>query len=332
MGQTPLPTTMEAITQEHYGPAESLRLTRIGLPEIGDDEVLVHVHAAGVDRGVVHLMTGLPYPVRFAGYGIRKPKNPVVGMDLSGVVEAVGPAVTQFAPGDEVFGIGKGSFAEYASALEAKLAPKPAKLTHVEAAAIAVSGLPALQAVRDHARVTAGSTLLITGASGGVGSFAVQIAKAFGAEVTGVCSTSKTDLVRAIGADHVIDYTTQDFTRAGERYDAIVDTGGNRSLGDLRRVLAEDGRLVIVGGENGGRWLGGTDRQLRAMMLTWFVPQQLGTFISKESGEDMRILAQMINAGDLTPTIDTTYPLSEAPDAVRHVAQGKSRGKVVVTI
>ncbi len=292
MEASALPTTMEAITQDRYGPADTLQLTRVGVPEIAADEVLVRVHAAGVDRGVVHLMTGLPYPVRLAGYGIRKPKNPVLGMDLSGVVAAVGSEVTQFAPGDEVFGISKGSFAEFAPALESKLAPKPANINHVQAAAIAISGLTALQAVRDHAHAAPGRKILVTGASGGVGSFAVQIAKAFGAEVTGVCSTSKTDLVDSIGADHVIDYTTKDFTRTGEHYDAVVDTGGNRSLSDLRRVLTSDGRLVIVGGENGGRWLGGTDRQLRAMVVSRFVSQTLGTFISKESAEDMRVLAR----------------------------------------
>jgi NADPH:quinone reductase-like Zn-dependent oxidoreductase len=326
------PAIMKAITQDRYGPAEALHLAQVGLPEIAEDEVLVRVRAAGVDRGVVHLMTGLPYPVRLVGYGLRKPKNPVLGMDLSGVVTAVGSAVTEFAPGDEVFGIGRGSFAEYAPALKSKLAPKPANTTHLQAAAIAISGLTALQAVRDHAHAAPGCRILVTGASGGVGSFAVQIAKALGAEVTGVCSASKMDVVRSIGADDVIDYTSQDFTRTGEHFDAVVDTGGNRSLSDLRRILTDDGRLVIVGGENGGRWLGGADRQLRAMVLSRFVSQDLGTFISKESGKDLRVLAQMIEAGDLTAVIDTTYPLSEAADAVRHVEQGRSRGKVVITI
>ena len=250
---------------------------------IGDDEVLVRVHAAGVDQGVWHVMAGLPYPIRLAGYGIRAPKNPVPGADLAGVVEAVGKDVTRFQPGDEVFGIGKGSFAEYARAREDKLAPKPANLSFEQAAAVAISGLTALQGLRDHGNVRPGQKVLIIGASGGVGTYAVQMAKAFGAEVTGVCSTAKVDLVRSIGADHVIDYTREDFAEGKQRYDVILDIGGNSSLSRLRRALTPKGTLVIVGGETGGRWLGGFDRQLRARLLSPFVGQTLTTFISRRT-------------------------------------------------
>ena len=282
-------------------------------PEIGDDEVLVRVHAAGVDRGVWHLMTGLPYPIRLAGYGLRAPKNPVLGMDLSGVVETVGKNVSRFQPGDEVFGIGRGSYAEYARALEDKLAPRPAILTFEQAAVVAISGSTALQALRDHGRVEPGQEVLIIGASGGVGTYAVQIAKAFGARVTGVCSTTKVEMVKSIGADHVIDYTREDFAKGDQRYDLILDIGGNSSLRRLRRALASRGTLVIVGGEGGGRWLGGTDRQLRALALSRFVGQKLGTFINKENHEDMLVLKDLIESGKVAPVIDRTYPLAEVP-------------------
>jgi NADPH:quinone reductase-like Zn-dependent oxidoreductase len=256
--------TMKAIVQDDYGEADDvLRLERIDKPEIGADEVLVRVHAAGVDRGVWHLMTGLPYPIRIAGYGLRAPKTGVRGREVAGNVEAVGGDVTTLGPGDEVFGIGEGSFAEYTCARADKLAPKPERLTFEQAAAVPVSALAALQGLRDHGQVQRGQKVLIIGASGGVGTFAVQIAKAFGAEVTGVCSTTKLDMVRSIGADRVIDYKRDDIANSGQRYDLILDTGGNRSLSALRRALTPRGTLVIVGGETGGRLLGGTDRQLR---------------------------------------------------------------------
>jgi NADPH:quinone reductase-like Zn-dependent oxidoreductase len=323
---------MKAIVQDTYGSADLLELRDIDKPEITDDEVLVRVRAAGVDRGVWHVMTGLPYPIRLAGYGLRKPKTPVQGADLAGVVEAVGKDVTRFQPGDEVFGIGKGAFAEYARAPESKLAPKPANLTFEQAAVVAISGLPALQALRDKGRVEPGQKVLIIGASGGVGTYAVQLAKAFGAHVTGVCSTTKVDMVRSLGADHVIDYTQEDFTRSGQRYDLILDIGGNPSLSRLRRALAPKGTLVIVGGEAGGRWLGGNDRQLRALLLSRFVGQRLTTFISKENHEDMLVLKELIEAGKVTPVIDRTYQLSEAPQAIRYLEHGHARGKVVITI
>ena len=323
---------MKAIAQDIYGSADGLELRDMDKPEIGDDEVLVRVNAAGVDRGVWHVMTGLPYPIRLAGYGLRAPKTPVLGADLAGVVAAVGNDVTRFQPGEEVFGIGKGSYAEYARAPESKLAPKPANLTFEQAAVVAVSGLPALQGLRDKAQVQSGQKVLIIGASGGVGTYAVQIAKSFGAEVTGVCSTTKMDLVRSLGADHVIDYKREDFAEGEKRYDAILDIGGNSSLSRLRRALTRKGTLVIAGGETDGRWLGGVDRQIRALMLSPFVGQKLGTFISSENHEDMIDLKELIEAGQVTPVIDRTYPLSEAPKAIRYLEDGHARGKVAITV
>jgi NADPH:quinone reductase-like Zn-dependent oxidoreductase len=323
---------MKAIVHDTYGPADVLELRDVDQPTIADDEVLVRVHAAGVDRGVWHVMTGLPYPIRLAGFGLRAPKNPVLGMDLAGVVEAVGKSVTRFQPGDEVFGIGKGAFAEYARAPENKLAPKPANLSFQQAAAVAVSGLTALQGVRDHGRVEAGNKVLIIGASGGVGSYAVQLAKAFGAEVTAVCSGTKVDMVRSLGADQVIDYTRDDFANGQHRHDVILDIGGNSSLARLRRTLSPKGTLVIMGGETDGRWLGGSDRQVRALLLSPFVSQRMCTFICKENHEDMLVLKELIEAGKVTPFIDRTYPLSEVPKAVRHLEEGHARGKVVITV
>jgi NADPH:quinone reductase-like Zn-dependent oxidoreductase len=323
---------MKAIVRDRYGSPDVLELRDIDKPEIGDDEVLVRVHAAGVGRDVWHVMTGLPYPIRLAGYGLRSPKNPVIGSDVAGVVEAVGKDVSRFQPGDEVFGIGKGSYAEYVCAREDKLAPKPANLTFEQAAVVAISGLTALQALRDHGRVEPGQEVLIIGASGGMGTFAVQIAKAFGTHVTGVCSTAKVEMVRSIGADHVIDYTREDFAEGDERYDLIVDIGGNSSLSRLRRVLAPEGTLVITGGEGGGRWLGGTDRQLRALALSPFVGQKLGTFVASENHEDMLALKELIESGKVTPVIDRTYSLSETPEAIRYLENGHARGKVVITV
>ena len=335
----PTPTTagaetMKAIVQDEYGtaPEEALRLEEIARPAMAADEILVRVHAASVDRGTWHLMTGLPYPVRLAGFGLRRPKALNPGRSLAGTVESVGQNVTEFEPGDEVYGTCDGSFAEYARARASTLAPKPANLSFEQAAAVPVSALTALQAVRDHAKVQAGQKVLIIGASGGVGTFAVQIAKAFGAEVTGVCSTAKTDLVRSIGADHVIDYTRDDFADGSRRYDVILDIGGNRRLSHLRRALTPRGRLVIVGGENGGRWLGGTDRQLRALLLSPLVSQKLGTFIASENAVDLEVLRVLIESGKLAPAIDRTYPLSETPAAISYLFQGRARGKVVITI
>src|SRR5215210_4552748 len=323
---------MKAIVRDTYGSPEVLELRDIDRPEIEDEEVLVGVHAAGVGRDVWHVMTGLPYPIRLAGYGLRAPNNLVIGSDVAGVVEALGKDVTRFRPGDEVFGIGKGTFAEYARALEDKLAPKPANLTFEQAAVVAISGLTALQGLRDHGLVEPGQKALIIGASGGVGTYAVQIAKAFGAHVTGVCSTTKVDMVRSIGADHVIDYTHEDFAEGEPRYDLILDIGGNSSLARLRRALTPKGTLVIVGGETYGRWLGGTDRQLRAMMLSPFVGQKLGTFINKENHEDMIVLKELVESGKVTPVIDRAYPLSDVPEAIRYLEEGHAQGKVVITV
>lgn len=323
---------MKAIVQDTYGSAEALELRDIDRPEIADDEVLVRVKAAGVDRGVWHLMAGLPYPIRLAGYGFRAPKRTNPGMDLAGVVDAVGKDVTRFAQGDEVFGIGRSTFAEYAVAPEKKLVPKPASITFEQAAAVAISGLTALQAVRDQGQVKPGQKVLVIGASGGVGTYAVQIAKAFGAEVTGVCSTTKVDLVRSLGADHVIDYTSEDFTETESSYDVILDIGGNTKTARLRRALTPEGTLVFVGGETGGKWLGGMQRQIRASLLSMFVGQDLKMFVSKEKHEDMLTLTELIEAGKVTPAVERTYPLSEVPKAIRHIEEGHARGKLVITV
>jgi NADPH:quinone reductase-like Zn-dependent oxidoreductase len=324
--------TMRAMVQDQYGGPEVLRLEEINRPQIGDDEVLLRVHAAGVDRGAWHLMAGLPYPVRLAGYGVRTPKTRVRGREVAGTVEAVGANVTGFHAGDEVFGIGEGGFAEYAVATPGKLAPKPANLTFTQAAAVPISALTALQAVRDGGQVKTGQTVLVIGASGGVGTFAVQIAKAFGADVTGVASSTKLDLVRAIGADHVIDYTRGDITDGGRRYDVILDIGGNRSLRHLRRALTDHGTLVIVGGETGGRWMGGYDRGFRALMLSPFVGQRLRMLTNSENAPDLTVLTGLIESGAVAPSIDRTYPLQETPTAIQYMLEGRSRGKLVITI
>lgn len=322
---------MQAIVQDRYGPTDVLELRDIPRPDVGDDGVLVEVHAAGVDRGVWHLMTGRPLLVRPA-FGIRAPRMPVPGLDLAGVVVAVGPDVTRFAPGDEVFGVGKGAFAELASAPEHKVVHKPAELTFEQAAVLGISGLTALQAVRDHGRVQPGQQVLVIGASGGVGSYAVQVAKAWGAEVTGVCTTTKVDFVRSLGADHVLDHRRDDVTDGSPCYDVIVDTGGSTPLARLRRALTPTGTLVIVGGEGGGRWLGGLDRQLRAMVVSRFVRQTLRTFVSREDAADLASLVELVVAGRVTPAVDRTFPLHEAAKAIRHLEEGHARGKVAITV
>jgi NADPH:quinone reductase-like Zn-dependent oxidoreductase len=324
-------TTMRAVVQESYGAADVWQLRDIALPKIAENEVLVKVHAAGLDRGTWHIMTGLPYLGRLA-LGLGKPKNPVPGLDLAGTVAGVGTAVTRFQVGDPVFGIGRGSFAEYAAAREDKLARKPARLTFEQAAVVPVSGLTALHGVRDSGRVQPGQRVLIIGASGGVGSYAVQLAKAFGADVTGVASTAKLGLVTALGAGRVLDYTSDDFADGSVRYDVILDLGGNASLSRLRRALAPRGTLVIVGGEGGGRLTGGIDRQLRAVVLSPFVRQRLTMVIPKEHYADLERLAELIEAGSVTPSIDRTYPLAQAAEAMRHLVAGRARGKIAITI
>jgi NADPH:quinone reductase-like Zn-dependent oxidoreductase len=322
---------MKAIIQDKYGSIDVLEVRDVDKPKIENGDVLMRVLAASAHMGDWHFMTGLPYLFRIAGSGLRAPKTRVRGTDVAGRVEAVGKDVTQFLPGDEVFGTCAGSFAEYATARKDKLAAKPANLTFEQAATVPTSGCAALQALRV-GKVQPGQKVLIIGAAGGVGSFAVQIAKAFGADVTGVCSTRKVDLVRSLGADDVIDYTRDDFAATGRRYDLILDIAGNRSVSQLRRALAPRATLVIVGGEGGGRWLGGIDRQLRATMLSPFVSQKLGTFVAKAKGEDLVVLTDLIEAGKVTPAIDKEYPLSEVPAAIRHLAEGHARGKVVITM
>ncbi|MBO3749492.1 NAD(P)-dependent alcohol dehydrogenase [Streptosporangiaceae bacterium NEAU-GS5] len=324
---------MKAIIQDTYGEAgDVMRLADIDRPLIAADQVLVRVHAAGVDRGVWHIMTGLPYPIRLMGYGLRAPKTRVRGREVAGQIEAVGENVTTLRAGDRVYGICEGSFAQYASARADLLAPMPKNLTFDNASAAPISALTALQAVRDSGQVEPGQRVLIIGASGGVGTFAVQIAKAYGAEVTGVCSTTKLDLVRALGADHVIDYTRHDITGPGRRYDVILDIGGNRTLTHLRRVLTPRGTLVIVGGETGGRWLGGVDRLLRAPMLSRFVGQNLITLTNSENAQDLLVMTELIESGQVTPAVDRAYPLEQTPAAVQYMHEGHARGKVVVTV
>ena len=324
--------TMKAVVRDTYGSADLLEVRDVERPAVARDEVLVRVRAAGLDRGVWHLMTGRPYLLRIAGFGLRRPKTATLGSALAGVVEATGPEVTGVAAGDAVFGIGRGALAEYATARADKLARMPANLTYEQAAAVPVSGVTALQALRDRGRVQPGQHVLIIGASGGVGTFAVQIAKALGAEVTGVCSTAKTELVRSAGADHVIDYTVGDIRDGDRRYDLVLDIGGNRPVSALRRVLTSKGTLVIVGGEGGGRWFGGIDRQLRATALSPFVGQQLGTFIASDSSKDLDTLRALIEDGAVNPVIDRACALHEIPDAMRDLEAGRVRGKVVATI
>ncbi|MEY9889680.1 NADPH:quinone reductase-like Zn-dependent oxidoreductase [Catenulispora sp. MAP5-51] len=321
---------MRAIVQNGYGTADVLRMTEIEPPAIKADEVLVRVHAAGVDRGTWLLMTGQPYAVRL-GLGLRGPRDRVAGMDVAGTVVEVGAAVTRFAVGDDVFGTARGSFAELAAARQNTLALKPATLSYEEAAVVAVSGVTALQALRDVGRVRAGQHVLVIGASGGVGTYAVQLAKAFGAEVTGVCSTEKVDLVRSLGSDHVIDYRTADFGTGGHRYDLILDIGGDSSLTRLRRALTPRGTLVIVGGSLDGKWLG-LGRQARAVALSLFVRQRLTMVIAKQRHPDMGTLAELIGTGRVAPVVEATYPLADAPEAVRHVGAGKTRGKVAIRV
>ena len=322
---------MKAIIRDAYGSVDALRLADIDQPVAGEVDVLVHVHAAGVDQGVWHLMTGTPYAMRLAGFGIRAPKNALLGYDVAGRIEAVGAQVTEFRPGQEVFGTCRGSFAEYAVARADRLLPKPENVTFEQAAVVPISGFAALQAVREQGGVRSGQRVLIIGAGGGVGTFAVQIAKADGAEVTGVCSASKAELVRSIGADHVIDYTREDFVDGRNRYDVILDIAGNRSLSELRRALTPRGTLVIVGAEDAGKWLG-IRRQLRAAALSPFVRQKLGFFISKERPEDLEELRKLLEAGTIRPVVDKTFPLEEVPAAIQYLRDGRARGKIVVVI
>jgi NADPH:quinone reductase-like Zn-dependent oxidoreductase len=321
---------MKAIVQDVYGTADVLELRDIARPAAGKGEVLVSVRAAGVEQGVWHLMTGLPYLIRLFGFGLKKPKVPVRGREVAGVVEAVGAGVTRLKAGDEVFGTSEGSFAEYVCAQEGRLAAKPRNLSFEEAAAAPISGVTALQAVRDAGQVTVGQKVLVIGAGGGVGSFAVQIAKAFGADVTGVCSTGKVGLVRSLGADAVVDYTREDFAAGGVRYDVILDTAGNRPLSVLKRALGPRGTLVLVGGERGGKLTGGFERSLAAPLFSLFSRQNFKGLVSKETHLDLEALASLIEAGSAKPAVDKVFALAEAPAAITYLREGRSLGKVVV--
>jgi NADPH:quinone reductase-like Zn-dependent oxidoreductase len=327
---------MKAIVQDRYGRVDVLELRDIARPVPKDDEVLVRVHAGGLDRGVWHVMTGLPYLIRFVvpTLGLREPKVLVRGMDVAGRVEAVGDNVTRFRPGDAVFGwTDGGSYAEYTSAPEDHLAPKPANVTFEQAAAVPISGLAALQGLRDVGEIRPGQKALIIGAAGGVGSFAVQLAKAFGAEVTGVASTTQVELVRSLGADEVVDYTREDVTDGTRHWDLILDTAGHRSLSRLRRALTPRGTLVIVGSEGRGRWMGGFDRNLRAVALSRLVGQRLRMLSSKPRQEDLQALRELVEAGKVRPVVDRTYPLRETPEAIRYLVEGHGgAGKIVITV
>jgi NADPH:quinone reductase-like Zn-dependent oxidoreductase len=323
---------MKAIVNRAYGAPDGLRLEEVDTPRPGPGEVLVRVRAAGVDPGVWHHVTGLPWLGRL-GFGLRRPQQPVPGLDLAGVVEVVGARVTGFAPGDEVYGNAPGSFAEYAVAPVGTLARKPAGLTFEQAAAMPISATTALDAVRDAGRVRAGQRVLVLGAGGGVGSFAVQIAVADGAVVTGVCSAGKAELVRSLGAGDVVDYAREDVVARGPVHDVVVDTAGNRPTRELRRAVVPGGAVVFVGGEGAdGRLFGGFDRQLLAAATSPFVGHRLVSLYSRVRADALEALTALVDAGSVRPVLDRTYPLAAAADAVEHVARGHSTGKVVLTI
>ena len=321
---------MKAIVQTAYGSPDVLKLKDIDKPTIGDRDVSVRVHSAGVHRGDLLVMRGLPYIARL-GYGLLAPKHSVAGMEVAGTVEGIGSNVTRFQPGDEVFGWCNGAFAEYVSVSEEALAIKPANITLEQAAAFPISAFAALQALRDIGKIQPAHKVLIIGASGGVGTFAVQIAKSYGAEVTGVCGTKNVEMVRSIGADHVIDYTRQDFIDGGRPYDLILDIAGNRSLSHLRRALTLKGTLVLVGG-SGGPWLMGTERTLSALMVSPFIRQQLRGFLSQPKKEDLAVLKDLIETGKVTPVIESTYPLSQVPEAMRYLEERHPGGKILITM
>ncbi len=323
---------MLAMVQDRYGSADLLELRRIDRPSPAPGEVLIEVHAAGVDRGVWHLMTGLPYLVRLAGFGMVRPKSPVLGLDVAGRVMAVGSEVTRFSVGDEVFGIAKGSYAEYAVVAEGKLALKPANVTHEQAAVSAVSGITALEALTDVGHLQAGQKVLVVGASGGVGSFAVQIATALGGRVTGVSGPDGVDMVLALGAGRVIDHTREDLGDDDERFDLILDIGGRNSVKRLRSVLSPEGTLVIVGGEDGNRVTGGVGRQVRAMLLSPFIRQRLTSFISSESRANIERLADHLESGAVVPAIGRRFTLAEVPCAIAALETAGSAGKSVIVI
>ena len=323
---------MKAITYHTYGSPDVLEFQEVDEPVVNDDEVLVRVRAASANPRDWHLMRGLPSIMRLR-FGLRRPTSSLLGSDMAGRVEAVGKNVTRFRPGDEVFAhVLAGGFAEYTCVPEDFLGLKPANLTFEQAAAVPLAALTALQGLRDHGRIQPGQKVLIIGASGGVGTFAVQVAKAFGADVTGVCSTRNVDMVRSIGADHVIDYTQEDFTRSGQRYDLILQLAGTRSPSDCRRALTSKGTLLLSSGESDGRWIGPIDRIIKAVVLSPFVGQRLAPFLARQSREDLQTVRELIEQGKLSPVIDRTYPLSEVPEAIRYLEEGHARGKVVITV
>lgn len=323
---------MSAVVQDGYGTSDILRLAQISRPEAGPREVLIRVRAAGLDRGTWHLMQGKPRLLRLV-FGLRAPKQPVIGRDVAGTVVEVGSEVTKFAVGDDVFGVAPGSVAEYAVAREDRIARRPANLTWEQVAAVPISGGTALQAVVDAGGVGAGQKVLVTGASGGVGSYAVQLAKSFGAEVTGVASAAKLDLVRDLGADHALDYAMDDFADGSQRFDLIIDIAGLSDLARLRRALTPTGTLVLVGGEGGGDWTGGTmGRQLRARLASLFSGQRLTSVIAKERASDYERLAVLLESGQVVPSVDRAYPLAETAEAMRQLESGKVRGKVAITV
>src|SRR4051812_9454281 len=321
---------MKAIVQDKYGSPDVLELRAIDKPVVKDDDVLVRVRAAAVNIGDWHLLRGVPYVMR-AVSGLRKPRRAVRGLDIAGQVEAVGRKVKQFRAGDEVFGWCRGAFAEYARAAESNLLPKPANLTFEQSAAVGDSAFTALAAVRDQGKVQPGHRVLINGASGGVGTFAVQIAKSFSADVTGVCSTRNVDLVGSLGAGRVIDYTKEDFTKTERRYDVMLDLVGNRPLSDCRRALTARGTYVLVGVSDLGRWFG-LARQIKALLLSPFVRQRMRVFVVRHNREDLAVLKELVEAEKVAPVIDRRYELSEVPDALRHQGKGHTRGKIVIAV
>ena len=324
---------MQAIVYDRYGSSEVLELRETDRPVVTDDGVLVRVHAASVNPVDWHTMTGTPYLVRMQS-GLRKPKSEELGVDFAGTVEEVGSSVTQFQPGDEVFGARNGSFAEYVCVREERaVVQKPAGVTFEQAAAVPVAAISALQGLRDKGQIQPGQKVLINGASGGVGTFAVQIAKSFGTEVTGVCSTRNVDVVRSIGADHVIDYTQADFTQDGQRYDLMLDIAGNRSWSDCRRVLAERATLVVVGGPKGNRWIGPLSQGLKLRVRSLGGSRRVAApFLARVNKEDLVILQNLLEAGTVTPVIDRQYVLSDVPEALSYLGDGHARGKIVITV
>ena len=321
---------MRAIIQNNYGSPAVLEIRDVGKPVVKDDEVLVRVRAAAVNSGDWHILRGVPYVMRLV-FGLRKPRRETPGVDIAGQVEAIGNSVTQFRAGDEVFGWCRGAFAEYACAAEDSLLPKPGNLTFEQSAAVGDSALTALAAVRDQGKVQPGQRVLVNGASGGVGTFAIQIAKSSGAKVTGVCSTRNIELVRSLGADEVIDYTRDDFTQSEPRYDVMLDLIGNRSLLDCRRALTPRGTYVLVGVRDMGRWVG-LSRQFKALLLSPLVRQRMRVFVVRHNKEDLAVLKELVECAKVVPVIDSRYELSEVPEALRHQGEGHTQGKVVINV